>query len=110
MSPGKCPHLGEREHKSHRARAQEAGTGTGEEKESSRKTGEEGEIQKKFQSVIYHVGSTAERRKEGLARNEARNEARNKARNEVLSAAMAKVPQRPFPGSTGHEGIRDPGR
>lgn len=37
MSPGKCPHPGERQHESHRARARDAGTGTKKEKESSKK-------------------------------------------------------------------------
>lgn len=59
--------------------------------------------------MIYHVGSTAEHRKAGLW-GDARNKARNKARSKVLSASTAKVPQRPFPGSVGQEGIRAPGR
>ncbi|RLV88261.1 hypothetical protein DV515_00015502 [Chloebia gouldiae] len=80
VSPGRCPHLGEREHESHRAEpgrlAQEL-----EGKESSGKTGEEGEIQKKFQSVIDHVGSTAKHRNAGL-RGKARTEARSEEKDQ----------------------------
>lgn len=76
---------GEREHKCHRARAWEAGTGTGNGKESSRKTSEEGKIQKKFQSVIEHVGPMAEHRNVGLwgearTRDEDRNEGQGQER------------------------------